>query len=462
METDNDVLILWSYGVAALLYTVFAATLVLQGYLRPPRDRLRPLLLLTLAISAGWAWLMVAATWTSHRDLLRLGHLVDALRYGGWFWFLLALLRQRGDQHNDGIQAFLRWASLLVLSVAVLLQLMSASGGGAVELLRKLRLFSALSLPLMAMVLLEQFFRNASEDSRWNIKPLSLGLAGAFLFDLYLYSEAVLFNRLDTDGYAIRGAVHALVVPFLVLSTSRRGDWLAKIQISRKAAFHSATLVMAGMYLLFISGVGYYVRFFGGEWGRALQLGLVFLGLVGMVVLALSGSVRARVRVFLGKHFFRYRYDYREEWLRFTQTLSAKNSPQEMGEQVIRGLADMLDSPGGALWMKNRGDAGYLQTARWNMVQSSQVEEVDSSLSSFLKSSGWVVNLEEYRSFPRRYGPLALPGWLQETPHAWLIVPLTVADDMIGFVVLAQARAILESAHAEDPNWPLAGRNPRR
>jgi len=391
----------------------------------------------------------VAATWTSHRDLLRLGHLVDALRYGGWFWFLLALLRQRGDQHSDGIQVFLRWASLLVLSVAVLLQLMSASGGGAAELLRKLRLFSALSLPLMAMVLLEQFFRNASEDSRWNIKPLSLGLAGAFLFDLYLYSEAVLFNRLDTDGYAIRGAVHALVVPFLVLSTSRRGDWLAKIQISRKAAFHSATLVMAGMYLLFISGVGYYVRFFGGEWGRALQLGLVFLGLVGMVVLALSGSVRARVRVFLGKHFFRYRYDYREEWLRFTQTLSAKNSPQEMGEQVIRGLADMLDSPGGALWMKNRGDAGYLQTARWNMVQSSQVEEVDSSLSSFLQSSGWVVNLEEYRSFPRRYGPLVLPGWLQETPHAWLIVPLTVAEDMIGFVVLAQARAQV------DVNWEV-------
>jgi putative PEP-CTERM system histidine kinase len=449
METDNDVLILWSYGVAALLYTVFAATLVLQGYLRPPRDRLRPLLLLALAISAGWAWLMVAATWTSHRDLLRLGHLVDTLRYGGWFWFLLALLRQRGDQHNDGIQAFLRWASLLVLSVAVLLQLLSASGGGGAELLRKLRLFSALSLPLMAMVLLEQFFRNASEDSRWNIKPLSLGLAGAFLFDLYLYSEAVLFNRLDTDGYAIRGAVHALVVPFLVLSTSRRGDWLAKIQISRKAAFHSATLVMAGMYLLFISGVGYYVRFFGGEWGRALQLGLVFLGLVGMVVLALSGSVRARVRVFLGKHFFRYRYDYREEWLRFTQTLSAKNSPQEMGVQVIRGLADMLDSPGGALWMKNRGDAGYLQTARWNMLQSSQVEEVDSSLSSFLQSSGWVVNLEEYRSFPRRYGPLALPGWLQETPHAWLIVPLTVADDMIGFVVLAQARARV------DVNWEV-------
>lgn len=450
MESDNQLLVVWSYGLATALYTVFAASLVLRGYLRPPRDRLRPLLLLALGASALWAGAMVAATWWPDRYLLlRLGYLLDVLRYGAWFWFLLALLGLRAESQGDAAHGFLRWAALLLLVVAVLLQFVAAHGEAAVETLRKLRLFSALSLSLLAMVLLEQFFRNASEDSRWNIKPISLGLAGAFLFDLYLYSEAVLFNRLDSDGYAIRGAVHALVVPFLVLSTARRGDWLAKIQISRKAAFHSATLMMAGLYLLFISAVGYYVRIFGGEWGRALQLGLVFLGLVGMVVLALSGSMRARMRVFLGKHFFRYRYDYRDEWLRFTQTLSDKNSPQEMGEQVIRGLADMLDSPGGALWMKNRGDAGYLQTARWNMVQSSQVEEVDSSLSSFLKSSGWVVNLEEYRSFPRRYGTLVLPAWLQATPQAWLIVPLTVADDMIGFVVLAQARAQV------DVNWEV-------
>ena len=48
-----------------------------------------------------------------------------------------------------------------------------------------------------------------------------------------------------------------------------------------------------------------------------------------------------------------------------------------------------------------------------------------------------MVNLEEFRSFPRRYGALVLPEWLQDIPQAWLIVPLTVADDMIGFVVLA-------------------------
>ena len=449
MDADNLLLITWSYGLAGLLYTVFSIGLVAGGYLRAPRDLPKALLLLALVASAAWAWLLVAGTWQEQHLLLRLATLADILRYGAWFCFILALLHMRSGQERDGSLPLLRWVVVLVVLVAVAIQFLTATGPAAVEALRKMRLFSALSLPVVAMVLLEQFFRNASEDSRWNIKPICLGLAGAFGFDVYLYSEAVLFNRMDGDAFAIRGMVHALIVPFLILSTARRSDWLSKIQISRTAAFHSATLMFAGLYLLFISGVGYYVRFFGGDWGRALQLGLVFLGIVVLAVLALSGSMRAQVRVFLGKHFFRYRYDYREEWLRFTQTLAAKISPQEMGDQVIRGLADMLDSPGGGLWMKHRGEAAYLQTARWNIAQSTTLEDAASPLSQFLRTSGWVVNLEEYRSFPRRYGQLVLPVWLQELPQAWLVVPLTVADDMVGFVVLAKARARM------DVNWEV-------
>ncbi|MCY7305051.1 MAG: PEP-CTERM system histidine kinase PrsK [Rhodoferax sp.] len=449
MDSDNFLLTAWSYGLAGLVYSVFALSLVGRGYLRAPRELPRLALLSALVVSAVWAWMLVALILLGHRIVPHIVFAFEVLRYGAWFWFLLILLKVR-QHHNAGNgMPLLVPTAVLVLLVAGTLSGMSMLDLGPVEHIRKLSLFSALALPVMAMVLLEQLFRNVSEDSRWNIKPLSVGLAGAFLFDIYLYAQGVLFNRLDGDAFSIRGAIHALVVPFLVLSTSRQSDWLDRIQISRKAAFHSATLMIAGLYLLFISGVGYYVRFFGGDWGRALQLGLVFLGLVVMMILALSATVRARLRVFLGKHFFRYRYDYREEWLRFTQTLAAKNSPQAMGEQVIRGLADMLESPGGGLWLKNRGETSYRQTARWNIAVSTVPENTDTGLSEFLKNSGWVVNLEEFRSFPRRYGQLVLPGWLQDIPQAWLIVPLNVSDDMIGFVVLARARARM------DVNWEV-------
>ena len=449
MDSDNLILTGWSYGLAALAYALLALALWQRGYGKAPREQARLGMLIAALASAAWGGLLLAYLFTGQGILLRLSALADVARYGGWFLFLLVLLQQREPAPSVLGLGWLKPTAVLGVVLAACLQLAGLVGLGDIAGLPKLVLFSTMALPVIAMVLLEQLFRNVPEDARWNIKPLCLGLAAAFLFDLYLYSQAVLFNALDGDAFSIRGAVHALVVPLLLLSTSRQADWISKIQISRKAAFHSATLMIAGLYLVFVSGVGYYVRFFGGEWGRALQLGMVFLALVVLMVLAVSGSMRARLRVFLGKHFFRYRYDYREEWLRFTQTLSAQTSPQEMGQQVVRGLADMLDSTGGSLWLKNRGETAYRQSARWNAPACAQAEDEASSLCAFLQTSGWVVNLEEYRSFPRRYGQLVLPAWLQETPQAWLVVPLSVGETMIGFVILSSARA------RTDVNWEV-------
>ena len=444
METSTVTLTAWSCGLVGASYLAFALRLHVLGYVSRPLDPPRIAFFCAIFFSSLWGWLMLAFLSTGLPNLLLLGELSDLLRYGGWFAFLLMILR---TTQSGRLPAGMGW--MVPISIALLLFGLLARTLAALEMgwlgdTARLVLFSSMAMPVFMLMLVEQLFRNISEDSRWNVKPLCLGLAGAALFDVYLYSQAVLFNRLDHDAVSIRGAVHTLMVPLLLLASTRRSDWISKIQVSRKAAFHSATLLIAGIYLIFVSGVGYYVRYFGGEWGRALQLALVFFALILLIVLALSGTVRAKLRVFLGKHFFQYRYDYREEWLRFTKTLSSQNSPQEMGQQVVRGLADLLESPGGGLWMKNRGESTFSQVSRWNLAQSEVKEDGNSPLCQFMATSGWVINLEEFRSSARRYGQLSLPQWLQEIEQAWLIVPLNVGDEMIGFVVLARARTHLE------------------
>jgi hypothetical protein len=121
------------------------------------------------------------------------------------------------------------------------------------------------------------------------------------------------------------------------LSAIRSHDWKRRLVMSQRAALQSVTLLIVGVYLLFMASAGYYVRFFGGEWGRAVQMALLFAALLVLVALTFSGSMRARLRVQVGKHFFSYRYDYREEWLRFTQTLSAQGGFSAMGQHVVRG-----------------------------------------------------------------------------------------------------------------------------
>jgi putative PEP-CTERM system histidine kinase len=376
--------------------------------------------------------------------------LSDALRFGGWYLFFLVLLKPDSEEEPWPIR--LRWlggVALALVVVGLAAQAMVVLGISFIFPPHRLALFDSLAMTVFALVLVEQLFRSIAPDWRWSIKPLCIGFGGAALFDLYLYSDALLFNRIDADAFSIRGFVHALVVPLVAISTVRSRDWKKRIVLSQRAALQSATLVAVGVYLLFMAAAGYYVRYFGGDWGQAFQLALLFAALLLLGLLSLSGSIRAKFRVLVGKHFFSYRYDYREEWLRFTNTLSSQDGFSEMGQHVVKGLADMVESPAGALWLKDPTARFFAQAACWNMPASSATEDADSGLCKFLIDSGWIINLEEYRSLPRRYDGLDIPRWLVEVPNAWLVVPLATRCEMIGFVVLATARTTI------DVNWEV-------
>ena len=437
MSEVPDLVSMYGYGLALLAHAGLVVYLLITGRTVSTDRRAGWPFLAALLTTAVWAaaillgqfWNDVAAVW------LALG--LDLGRYAFWFVFLLARFNPpRAPQGLFSTHSLRRIAAACVVAAAILAMAQAAQGPDS-QLGRAL-IAALLALPVYGLLMVEQIFRNLGEDSRWNAKPVCMGLACVFLFDIYLYSESLLFGRFDADAQNVRGAVHALAVPFLLVASRRGPNWIVKLQVSRAAAFYSATLILAGAYLLFMAAVGYYVRYFGGDWGRALQLGLLVAGLAFLGMLVFSGASRSWLRVFVGKHFYRYRYDYREEWLRFTAMLSAKRSPQEMGELIVRGLAKMVECPAGSLWTRDSADAPFTQSAHWNTPQANETEPPDSSLCTFLQANGWVIDLDEFRSSPRRYGSLALPTWLLGARNGWLVVPLLVGTELLGFAVLAR------------------------
>lgn len=439
MDITNTSLITWGFGLATLGY--LSLLLVLVAVSKEWRSAVRPRRMLTVAaLSSTWAFTGLIHALTNQDTLLLAEAFTDVIRYGAWYAFLIALLSPTSESNTKLLPNWLKLACWLAIVTGVVLQLLFGVGSLSPQEWLRVHIFQALAQAVIGLVLIEQLFRTVSEDSRWNIKPLCLALLFQFTFDVYLFSDAMMFNRLDRDALTVRGFVHAISIPLLMLTTERSRDWTSKIRLSQKAAFHSATLLLAGLYLLFMAGVGYYVRYFGGEWGRAFQLALIFAAILLLSVLLVSGSIRAKIKVLVGKHFYSYRYDYREEWLRFTQVLSSEGSPQSLGQQAVRGLCDMVESPGGTLWIRETGTGVYKQYARWNLPECLAEAPQDSPLCTFLLASGWVINLEEFRCFPARYAELEIPGWLSELQNAWLIVPLMVGNDMHGFAILARSR----------------------
>ncbi|HCZ13406.1 MAG TPA: PEP-CTERM system histidine kinase PrsK, partial [Candidatus Accumulibacter sp.] len=325
MDSKMAIISTWSYGLAGILAALLALYLA-SGWRAGGRSRA---MFLAVSLCALWGLLGMTFAITGQAIFFAGGLLADALRFGGWYLFLLVLMKPEAPegQRSPGRCGWLGAVAVLLFVVGFGSQLLVVSGIDLVIAYmvlpsQRVALFASLAMSVFGLVLIEQLFRKVSPDFRWSIKPLCLGLGGTFLFDLYLYSDALLFNRVDVDAFSIRGFAHAVGLPLVALSAIRSHDWKRRLVMSQRAALQSATLVIVGIYLLFMASAGYYVRLFGGEWGRALQLALLFAAMLVLVALTFSGSMRARLRVQVGKHFFSYRYDYREEWLRFTQTLS--------------------------------------------------------------------------------------------------------------------------------------------
>jgi hypothetical protein len=185
------------------------------------------------------------------------------------------------------------------------------------------------------------------------------------------------------------------------------------------------------------------VRYVGGDWGKALQLTLLFGGLLLLGMFVVSGSQRARLRVLLSKHLFPYRYDYRNEWLRFTQALSTAGGTLDLGQSVVKALSDLVESSGGTLWLKD-GQGRFVMHARLNHPAFDAEELEGGAFCRYLEEREWVINLEEFRARPAHYDGLVLPRWLSNLADAWLVLPLKSDGGLVGFVVLSVPRTPFE------------------
>lgn len=427
-----------SYSAATAAY-FFLFLLLLSGW----RGR-APGALLALAclVSALWSAAVVYQMAGGYAARAA-ADVLEILRNAAWFAFLLTLLgvsRRDSALPSRGVRlAAAGIAAFFAFLVAVTLYSPAAGPFSAWAPDYLTGIVGREAMAVTGMVLVEQLYRNAQMEQRWGIKFLCLGLGGMFAYDFYLYSDAMLFKRVDSDIWNARGLVNAVIVPLVAVSAARNPKWSLDISVSRRILFHSSALFGAGIYLVVMAAAGYYIRYFGGKWGGVLQAGFLFGALILLLGMLFSGTLRARLKVFLSKHFFSYKYDYREEWLRFTRTLSEGEPGVRLQERSIQAIAELVESPGGALWLGQ--ESGVLErAAHWNMPAAGGAEKQGSRFSRFLEDRQWVVDLEEYRAQPEIYAGLEMPEWLLAIPRAWLVVPLILHEQLLGFVVLARSR----------------------
>jgi putative PEP-CTERM system histidine kinase len=427
-----------SYGFGAVAYLVLAILLGTAW-----RGRLQGALLLSATtVSVFWCAANALYASTGTPELLWLSAL-ETVRDVLWLAFLLRLLGfSEGGRRELKWLAIGAWAVPLMLLIWLAVSRFAPAGLIGATAFIGGTAFGLLVLSVLGLALVEQLYRNTKREHRWGIKLLCMGIGGLCAYDLFLYSNAMIVRQIDGEIWAARGAVNAMVVPLLAVSAVRNPDWSLEIFVSRHVVFHSATLLGTGVYLTLMAGVGYYIRLYGGEWGSVVQTVFFFGALVLLVAMLASGQIRARLRVLLNKHFFRNKYEYREEWLRFTHTLSNSEDDAELRLNIICGFASVVESLGGVLWVRKTGGHFIPVSSHVLILPQGCTLGESHPLSRFLTSTGWVVFVDEISTRPDRYEGLVLPDWFDTVLRPWLIVPLLHGDSLEGFVVLSRSDTV--------------------
>lgn len=366
----------------------------------------------------------------------------DVLRLSGFVAFLLVLLRAEAavTGRSGGLALPVAVGGICVASLFVGYPPPEVAEPEGVSYLLPFGLM--LGLSIVGLTLVEQLYRRTPDALRWHVWPLCLALAGLFAIDLVIYTDALLFRLLDQELWLARGLAHAAILPLLGLAVARNRDWTFDVALSRGAVLGSTALIGASIYLLLIAALGYHVRLFGGQWGTTLATALIFVALLFFGLVAVSRTMRAKLRVLVAKNFLAHRYDYREEWLKFTGLIAQPAGGRSLQDRSVLALGELVEAASGSLWLRREG--GYRQVARLAQPEVSDREADEGDLATFLRATGWVIDVVEARRDPEKYRGLTLPQWLRASQHAWLVVPLLVPDGLLGFVVLGRPRVDLK------------------
>jgi putative PEP-CTERM system histidine kinase len=415
---------LTSYGTAGVVYGVISLLLLTSH----PGTRRAMWLIAAMAGSAVWGLAIVAVLRTD-TALFPPVLALDAIHVFLWTGFICSLLAA------DPASSRNRW--LLGLSALVGAWVVLFALGAVPPTFGVRTVFPALlGQSLLGFLAVEQVFRNAREEQRRSLLFLCLAVGGVFAIDLFVYADATLLGGVMPFTWESRGLLNVLVAPLVLVAIKRHADWERGLFVSRQVTFYTASLMGVGLYLVAMAIVGYGLHQFGGQWGQALQFVFLVAALSVLVIVLLSANIKRRFRVFLVKHFYRNKYDYRHEWLRLTEILAT--GKDRIAEKALEGMMRVLDAERGALWITRDGQRYEWAASLGESGGPETTYRADHPLVAFLRATRWVVDSEEYAREPDLYASAFGHPDSGVLPRRAIVVPLERQGSVEGFIILGR------------------------
>ena len=108
-----------------------------------------------------------------------------------------------------------------------------------------------------------------------------------------------------------------------------------------------------------VGAIGEWLRRTNQPLGVGLSVVVVFGALVGLVVAAFSKTVRADIRRFLNRNFYRSKHDYRAQWLQVTEAFEQAASKEAIMDRLLDLLIKTFPTTAISIWSFREADRRF-------------------------------------------------------------------------------------------------------
>ncbi|VAX32459.1 Sensory transduction histidine kinases [hydrothermal vent metagenome] len=288
---------------------------------------------------------------------------------------------------------------------------------------------------VIALIHLEAAFSVTSTSDRWRIKLEVIGVGSILAVMIFYFSQGLLYRSINMNLIPVRSG--AFIVAAILVGYSRifRGNGV-RITVSRYVLYRSLSLILVGLYLLFLGLIGEGMRYLGASFSRDIAIFIAFTAGIVMLIILFSERLRRRAKVLINKHFYANKYDYRTEWLNFTTRLTSCRNIADVRDVILSTFRETFGLNGASLYILDDNKKRYAQVANQSMHGEMMDLNASEALISYFRDRDRVFN-----PFDGEYMPDADEALFIERTGARLLVPLMNNGRIEGIVVFGEQLA---------------------
>ena len=268
--------------------------------------------------------------------------------------------------------------------------------------------------------------------ARNRMKFEAFGIMSLLAVLIFYYSQGLLYRTINMNLTPIRSSVSIIASLLIAYSQAFRGTG-ARVSISRHVLYRSVALLAVGCYLLGLGLIGEGMRYFGETFGRNVTIVLAFAGGIFLLAVLFSDKARRRTKVYISKHFYAHKHDYREEWIKFTSRLSSCATLAEVEESVLTAYEETFGLAGASLYLPGRDEKKHVRASGHFMPEGPVELSLSEGLRDYFIKRERVLNLID-----GEYQLTESERAIFTEARAWLVVPLISNARIEGLAVLRE------------------------